>query len=175
MTADSLPLISTDRFSVVRVSRTLPGENVHAREVIRHPGAVAIIPILQGDRVCLIRNYRISVDRTLIELPAGTLEPPELPEFCARRELREETGYADEQLQKLRQFYVSPGILDEVMYLYVATGLSAGSPSPEAGELIENLVVPWDEALRMVADGRIQDAKTIVGLLSYDGARRGLL
>ena len=140
------------------------------RDIVRHPGAVAIVPIVEQDHVCLIRNRRIAVDQTLIELPAGTLEPGEDPLLTATRELEEETGYHGGNWQKLAEFYLSPGVLDENMRLYVATQLTAGPPRREASEQIENLVTPLDDALRMIFDGTIRDAKTIIGLMMY--ARR---
>lgn len=143
----------------------------HQREVIRHPGAVTILPLIDDDNVCLIKNYRDAVGSTLIELPAGTLEPREDPAATAVRELIEETGYRAAQWEYLHCFYMSPGILDERMYLYAANQLSAGDAQREPSEQIENLVVPWKEAITMVFDGRIQDAKTIVGLLFYDRLR----
>jgi ADP-ribose pyrophosphatase len=154
-------LLETPRFRVVRVQPDLGP----AREIVRHPGAVAIVPLVDDDRVCLIHNYRVSVDRTLIEIPAGTLEPGEDPRLAAERELAEETGYRAAALAPLHSFYLSPGILDERMHVFVATGLVAGEAAREPGERIENHIVPFREAIEMACDGRIHDAKTIVGLL----------
>jgi ADP-ribose pyrophosphatase len=164
---DSELLFVASRFKVVREFQKT-GNGLRPREIVRHPGAVVVLPLLDDGRVCLIRNYRISVNQTLIELPAGTLEPGEEPIQNAERELIEETGYRAAQLQKLHAFYLSPGILDERMHLFLATGLTAGETAREAGEEIDNLVVPWEEALQMAVDGRIQDAKSIVGLLLVD-------
>jgi len=164
---DSEVLLVASRFKVVREFQKT-SEGLRPREIVRHPGAVVVLPLLDDGRVCLIRNYRISVNQTLIELPAGTLEPGEEPIQNAERELMEETGYRAAKLQKLHAFYLSPGILDERMHLFLATGLTAGETAREAGEDIDNLVVPWDEALEMAVDGRIQDAKSIVGLLLVD-------
>jgi len=161
-------LLETRRFCVVRTSETGRDGKPHSREIIRHPGAVTVIPLLDDGRVCLVENYRVAVGETLIELPAGTLEPDEDPQACAARELQEETGYRAERVELLHAFYLSPGILDERMHLFVATGLTPGDPAREVGEQIENLVVPWDEALNLVHTRKIQDAKTIVGLLYYD-------
>jgi ADP-ribose pyrophosphatase len=161
-------LLETKRFCVVRTSETGRDGKPHSREIIRHPGAVTVIPLLDDGRVCLVENYRVAVGETLIELPAGTLEPGEDPRECAARELQEETGYRAQRVELLHAFYLSPGILDERMHLFLATGLTPGDPAREAGEQIKNLIVPWDEALNLVHTRRIQDAKTIVGLLYYD-------
>jgi len=160
-------LFAGRRFRVERVIQTMPDGTGHVREVVRHPGAVAILPLLDDGRVCLLRNYRVAVDRTLIELPAGTLEPDEDPAETARRELAEETGYRAGRLELLTTFHTSPGVLDEKMYLYLATALRPGPASPEPGEEIHTLLTTWPEALQMARDGRIQDAKTLVGLLYY--------
>ena len=171
MTFEEELLLSTSRFNVVERVSTAPGQSDVRRQVIQHPGAVTIIPMVDPDHVCLIRNYRLSVDQTLIELPAGTLEPDEEPSLTAARELTEETGYVSNSIQALHGFYLSPGILDEWMHLYLATGLVAGDPAREPGETIENMVVSWSEAIAMVHARQIHDAKTIVGLLYYDSLR----
>jgi ADP-ribose pyrophosphatase len=165
------PLLVTSRFFVEEVDRRAADGTIRKREIVRHPGAVAIIPMVDDDRVCLIRNFRVSVNQTLIELPAGTLEPPEPPEQAAERELQEETGYQAGAMRELHGFYLSPGILDERMHLFVATDLEAVGAAREPGEEIENLVVSWQEAMELVESREIQDAKTIVGLLLYDRLR----
>jgi ADP-ribose pyrophosphatase len=161
-------LLETRKFKVVRETVTTDGGNAKTREIVRHPGACVIVPLLADGRVCLIRNFRIAAGKTLIELPAGTLEPPEPPHVTAERELIEETGYRAAKIEFLHAFYLSPGILDEKMHLYLATGLAAGPTAREEGEEIENLVVPWADAIAMIFRGEIQDAKTIVGLLWVD-------
>jgi ADP-ribose pyrophosphatase len=127
-----------------------------------------ILPILDDGRVVLIRNYRAAVGQTLIELPAGTLETGEDPADTARRELEEETGYRAASLQRLHGFWMSPGILNERMHLYVARGLTTVPRNLDPGEEIEPLVVAWDEAVRLASDRQIEDAKTLVALLLYD-------
>ena len=165
-------LLETRRFRVVEHTvATGGGTDTVRRQVIEHPGSVAIIPLLEGDRVCLIQNYRIAVKKTLIELPAGTIDPPDTPADTAQRELREETGYLAENWQELPGFYLSPGILHERMHLYVADKLTAGATEREPGEEIENLIVPWTEAVEMVLSGKIEDAKTVVGILLWDRMR----
>jgi ADP-ribose pyrophosphatase len=166
------PLLVTARFRVEEVERVHADGSRSLRAVVRHPGAVAIIPLVDPEHVCLIKNHRVSVGQTLLEIPAGTLEQGEPPEVTAARELAEETGYQATSLERLTSFYLSPGVLDERMHLFVAQGLHAGPAHREATEEIENLITPWDDALAMIFDGRICDAKTIAGLLYYDRCRR---
>ena len=158
-------LLKTERFSVVRDSFVTSSGQTKSREIVRHPGAVVILPRLADGSVCLIRNFRLSVRQTLIELPAGTLEPGVPPLEQAKRELIEETGYRAGSIAQLHSFYLSPGILDERMHLFLATDLQLGETALELGEEITNLVVPWEEAIAMIFRGEIQDAKTIASLL----------
>src|SRR5262245_13434730 len=120
-------LLVTRRFRVVRHAEIGRDGAVHTKEIIEHPGAVAILPVLDDGRVCLIRNYRVAVGRTLVEVPAGTLEAGEDPAATAARELAEETGYCAASVEKLREFTMSPGILNERMHLFLARGLQPGS------------------------------------------------
>ncbi|MFT7639988.1 MAG: ADP-ribose pyrophosphatase [Pirellulaceae bacterium] len=165
-------LLQCERFRVVRAKQVNESGEERTREIIQHPGAVVLLPMVDDDHVCLIHNYRVSVGRTLLEVPAGTLEVGEDLEVAARRELIEETGYAPGKLEKLGAFYPSPGIMDERMHLYLATDLVAGKSAREAGEWIENHVVSWSEAMQLIKDSQIEDAKTIVALLLYDKLRR---
>lgn len=161
-------LLQARRFQVVRQSYTACDGSHHTREVIRHPGAVTILPLLADGRICLIRNYRVAVGQTLIELPAGTLEPGEDPAVTARRELAEETGFVAGAITRLCEFFMSPGILCERMVVFLATELTSGDPRLESGEQIEPLLVSWDEALDLIRSGQIQDAKTLTALLWYE-------
>jgi ADP-ribose diphosphatase len=167
-------LLKTKKFNVVRETVQTPRGKTKTREIVRHPGACVLVPLLDDGRVCLIRNFRVSVNETLIELPAGTLEPPEPPHLTAERELAEETGYRAAKIELLHAFVLSPGILDEKMHLYLATGLTPGPPAREDEEEIENLVVTWPEAIDLVFRGAIKDAKTIVGLLWVDRWRKNV-
>lgn len=157
-------LLETRLFRVEELQRQT-SSGVVTRQVVRHPGAVVIVPVVDAAHVCLIKNYRMAVNETLIELPAGTLEPGEAAATTARRELSEETGFLAGKLEPLHTFYLSPGILDERMHLFLAQELTAGEPAREPGEQIENLIVSWREALAMVQQGQIHDAKTMIGLL----------
>src|SRR3954451_17451327 len=172
MAEQSEELLANAKFRVVREKVPSPSGKTKTREIVRHPGACVIVPLLDDGRVCLIRNWRVAVSQTLIELPAGTLEPPEPPQETAKRELIEETGYRAKKIEFLHAFFLSPGILDEKMHLYLATGLTEGETAREEGEEIENWLVPWDQAIAMIFRGEIKDAKTIVGLLWADRLRR---
>jgi ADP-ribose pyrophosphatase len=136
----------------------------HTFQVIRHPGGVAVLPLHADGSVTLIRQPRPAIGQHLIELPAGRLDPGESPENCGRRELLEETGLAAETFQSLGFIYPSPGIFDEVIHLFIATGLVQNSPAPEADEDIEPLRIPVAEAVRMAHQGLITDSKTIAAL-----------
>ncbi len=155
------------RFRVERAIQVAPDGSRHVREVVRHPGAVVILPLLDDGRVCFVHNYRVAVDQTLIELPAGTLEPDEAPAETAIRELAEETGYRAGHMEHRMTFYMSPGILDEKMHLFVARELTPGPMALEAGEDIRVLLHTWEKTLEMVRRGDICDSKTIAGLLYY--------
>jgi ADP-ribose pyrophosphatase len=160
-------LFQARRFRVERAVQVTADGVEHVREVIRHPGAVVILPLLDDGRLCFVRNYRVAVAATLIELPAGTLEPNEDPAETALRELAEETGYRAGNIEHLLTFCMSPGILDERMHLYLARRLQPGPMALEPGEDIEPMLCTWDESLDMVRRGEIRDAKTLVGLLYY--------
>ncbi len=118
-------------------------------------------------RLCLIRNRRLTVHKTLIEVPAGTREPAEPPAETARRELAEETGYRATSFDELAAYFPSPGVLSEQMWIFVAKGLIEGPPAREANEEIENLIVTWAEALSMIDRGEIQDGKTMLAILLW--------
>ena len=141
------------------------------REVVLHHGAVALLPMVDHDHVCLIRNYRFSVGATPLELPAGTIDAGETPESTAPRELAEETGYRAGRITRLADWWVSPGIIDERMHLFLCEDLTPGPTDHQPDERIEPVVVPWDEALAMALDGRIEDAKSKLAILLHDRQR----
>jgi ADP-ribose pyrophosphatase len=148
------------------------GETIK-RDVIRHPGAVVILPILADGRVVLIRNFRFALDETLWEVPAGTVEPNEPLLECAKRELTEETGYTAAKWTSRGYIYASPGVLDEKLHLFFAEELTPGKQKLEADETIEPVILELDEAIRMVLAGEIKDAKTVTSLLLWERMRRG--
>ncbi len=164
-------LLEAKKFRVVRRQENRDGGPPVSQEIILHPGAVAMVAMIDADHVCLIKNRRIAVGETLIELPAGTLEPGENPHIAAVRELAEETGYRAGKITLLTECFMSPGILRERMHIFLATELVEGRMSLAEDEQIEPMIVRWSEAIEMVEDGSIQDAKSIVGLLSYDRIR----
>ena len=139
-------------------------------ELIRHPGAAAIVPCASDPpeadpTILLIRQYRYATGGELWEIPAGTLDPGEDPEVCARRELLEETGVTAARLQRLTSIWTTPGFTNEVIHLYLATGLTMGQPSRERDEFIEVVPQPLSRVLALIRDGEIRDAKTVVAIL----------
>ena len=160
-------LLSTRLFAVEHREYPGPDGAVIGRDVVVHPGAVVILPILADGRIVLIRNYRYTVERELWELPAGTREPDESPEETARRELEEETGYHAESVQPLVTFYTSPGVLTERMHAFVATGLVHVGQKLMADEKIKVSPIASSEARRMFVEGEFADGKTIAVLGMY--------
>lgn len=144
----------------------------HTYQVIRHPGGAAVLPVHDDGSVSLIRQVRPAVDESLLEIPAGRRDPVETPLECARRELLEETGLSATELIPLGIVHSSPGVFDEIIHLFAATGLSQGMAQPDADEEIELLRLPLAEVLHMAADGRISDGKTMAALLRWELACR---
>ncbi|WP_146522607.1 NUDIX hydrolase [Stieleria varia] len=160
-------LLRGARFNVHAMTLSGDDGKTYQREVIRHPGAVVLIPVIDRDTVVLIENTRPTVRETLLELPAGTREPGEPAESTAARELIEETGYSAGKLSLVHEFYSAPGICDELMHLYLATELTEGQPDREATEQIQNRVASRDEVVRWIREGKIRDAKSLVGLYAF--------
>jgi len=160
-------LLKTPKFDVQRrvVTRRDGGRSDY--QVVVHPGAVVILPLLDDDRVVMIRNYRVAVDSTLLELPAGTLEAGETPETCAARELEEETGYRAAKMERLCTFYTSPGILTERMYAFVARDLTHVGQNLDESEQIKVDVLSMDRIRQMLLGGDVVDGKTIATLGTY--------
>src|SRR5256886_7694591 len=140
-------------------------------EIIRHPGAAAIVPCAsdpEGDpdpTILVIRQYRYAAGGPLWEIPAGTLNPGEEPDACARRELLEEAGVTAGRLRRLTSIWTTPGFTDEVIHLYLASGLTAGTPSRERDQFIEVVPQPLSQVLTRIRDGEVRDAKTVVAIL----------
>ncbi|KOP78888.1 ADP-ribose pyrophosphatase [Lysinibacillus sp. FJAT-14745] len=146
---------------------TLPNGNVAKREIIKHPGAVAVIAVTDEGKLVLVEQYRKALERSIIEIPAGKLEPGEEPIVTARRELEEETGYGAQSLTYLQAFATSPGFADEIIHLFVAKDLYKveNKADLDEDEFVELLEVSLEEAGQMVADERIFDAKTAFAVL----------
>ena len=142
-------------------------------DVILHPGAVIVVPLLPRRRVAMVRQFRGSVGETLYEIVAGGLEPGESPRQAARRELIEEVGLRARRLKKLAEFYSAPGFCTELLHLYVATDLEEVDAAPEHDEFLERIDLPLSKALKLAQTGKIRDAKTIVGLQLTDHYARG--
>ena len=157
------------RFDVHSVEVTGSDGARHRKDVVAHPGSVLIVPVIDRDHVALIRNYRLSSDQTLWELPAGTLEPVgEDPLRCAQREIIEETGYRAGRMEPLITFFACPGISTELMHAFVAHDLEQVGQDLDTTESITPHVLPWRRVMEMLATREIRDAKTIAGLLYYD-------
>lgn len=149
----------------VTVDTVREGEKTYIREVVHHPGSAVIIPAFEDGTVALVRQYRHPAVRYLLEAPAGTLQIGERPEEGAARELEEELGYVAGKLVKLSEFFVSPGFLEEKMWIYLATDMVQTQQQLEEDEIVEIVRVPVSQALEMITTGEIEDAKTIIGLM----------
>ena len=145
--------------------------SVADREVVVHRGAVALVPMVDRDHVCLVKNFRYTVGRTLLEVPAGTLDPGESPDETAGRELAEETGYRAGSIRRVAEWLVSPGVMDERMFLYLCEGLEPGPTDHQPDERLEPVILAWPDAIQLVLDGQIEDAKTRLALLLCDRLR----
>jgi ADP-ribose pyrophosphatase len=146
----------------------LPDGGTGQREYVRHPGAVAILALFDDGRILLERQYRYPPRKEFIEIPAGKLEPGEPHLETAQRELREETGYVAAAWTRLGVIHTGIGYTDEAIELFVARKLSKQQARLDPGEFLETLIVPFDEALAMVHDGRISDSKSVIGILWVD-------
>jgi ADP-ribose pyrophosphatase len=143
----------------------LPDGKPSKRELVKHPGAVAVVALDADQNVLLVRQYRIAADQILLEIPAGTLNPGEDPQVCAERELQEETGYRPGSIEKIGGIYVAPGYTTEFIHLYLATDLTDSKLAQDEDEFIEAERVPLTEALRYIESGQIIDGKSISALL----------
>jgi len=141
------------------------GDKTYEREVVRHPGSAVIVPIFEDGTIALVRQYRHPAVRYLLEAPAGTLERGEAPEAGAARELEEELGFVAGKLEKLAEFFVSPGFCEEKMWVYLATEMTETQQRLEDDEIVEVVRIPFAQALSMITSGEIDDAKTIIGVM----------
>ena len=143
---------------------TLSNGHISTREMVLHPGAVAIVAITSENEIILVRQYRYPVKEVLYEIPAGKLEEGEEPAGSARRELAEETGYTAGEWRKMSSFYTAPGFCNEYMHLYLATDLVKNEAHPDQDEIIVCEKIPLPKALQMIERGEIKDGKTILAI-----------
>lgn len=155
-------------FDVECLEVKLPNGHVSRRDVVRHHGAVAIVALTESGKIALVRQYRTALDRVTVEIPAGKLEPGEDPLDCAKRELKEETGFVPGRIAYLTTIASSCGFSDELIHLYLATQLSFEGANPDEDEFLNVDLVDLQELVDAVLDGKIEDAKTVVGALACD-------
>jgi len=178
-----MPLVSSRRIYTGRILNLdvdtvrFPDGSVGELEMIRHPGAAAVVPFVDDPRkedpeVLMIHQFRHAADGYVWEVPAGRLDPGEEPEACARRELEEEAGVIAASLERLTTIFTTPGFTDERIHLFLATGLGPGAASREADEFVEVRQLRWSNVLQLAERGEITDSKTLVSLLFIESFRR---
>jgi ADP-ribose pyrophosphatase len=151
-------------FSFVSEDVTLPNGSRTELAIVRHPGSIAVVPLFDDNTVLMERQYRHAVQDYLLEIPAGTMEPGELPLACAARELVEETGYAAQEFIELSQVLILPSYSDEKIYVYLARDLTLNRQNLDKDEIIDVVKYPFDKALNLIGDGHISDGLTILAL-----------
>ena len=154
-------IIKVDRDTV-----NLPDGNTSQREIVRHPGAAAVVPVLDSGKVAMVRQYRYSIGQATLEIPAGKLDEGEDILACAHRELKEETGFSAKRMDKLLPYVSSPGFTDEVIHIYLARGLTPGEAGGDDDEFIETEEYELSTLIDMILAGEICDGKTVAGILT---------
>ena len=178
-----MPLVSSSRLYSGRIVNLdldtvrFPDDSMGQLEMLRHPGAAAVVPFLDSPggadpRVVLIRQFRHAADGYIWEVPAGRLDKGEPPESCAARELEEETGMRARRLERLTTIYTTPGFTDERIHLFLAEGLDPGAEHREADEFMELHTLRWAQVMEMIERGEVVDGKTLVSLLFVQALRR---
>jgi ADP-ribose pyrophosphatase len=152
-------------FEVQNLEVRMPNDRLTHYDLVKHSGAVTLIPLDGQGNILFVRQFRIAVNSEMLELPAGTLEPGEEPEVCAAREIREETGMAARGLRKLGDYFLAPGYSSEHMHVYLATGLYDAPLKADDDEFLQVQKIPVAKAFEMAAAGEIKDAKTLACLL----------
>lgn len=145
---------------------TLPDGAKGTREIVEHPGAVAVVPLTDQGEILMVRQYRQPIKQVTLEIPAGKLDHQEEPFICAQRELEEETGHRAGDWRHLFTYFTTPGFSDEIMYVYLAKDLKATAQCLDEDEFIEVVSLPVAEARQMIDRGEIKDAKTIIGIMA---------
>lgn len=156
-------IINVDNLTI-----TLPDGRQATRDIVRHPGASVVVPLNEKGEVYMVRQFRKPIDMVTIEIPAGKLDPGEDPLVCAKRELKEETGLEAKEIRHLVSIHSTPGFSDEVLHMYSATGLSEGESCADEDEFISTEKYPVADLIDMILNGKITDAKTIIGVLLAD-------
>jgi ADP-ribose pyrophosphatase len=178
-----MTLVSTERIYSGRVVNLdldtvrFPDDSTGKLEMVRHPGASAVVPLLDepkspDPRVILIRQFRHAADGFIWEIPAGRLDPGETPSTCAHRELEEEIGMTTDVLSRLTTIFTTPGFTDERIHIFLATGMRPGKQRREADEFMEVKTKKWSEVMTMIRAGEINDAKTLAALMYVECFRR---
>jgi len=162
---DSKPVYAGKIFKVRQDRVRLPNGKEATRDVVEHPGAVAVVPVMPDGQFVLVRQYRHPVGQIMLEIPAGKLDPGEAPDVCARRELEEETGFQAGKLTKLTAFYSGPGFTDEILHLYLAEELTAADQKLDNDEFINVEYFSRNDLKEVIRKQEIIDAKTLIGLL----------
>ncbi len=163
-TLDSKNVFNGKAFQLQIDSVEAPNGMVMQLEIIKHPAAVTILPVEDGN-IWFVRQYRHAAGLELLELPAGTLEPDEKPLVCAHREIREEIGMSAREMKEMGAFYLAPGYSSELLYAYLATGLEVAPLPGDADEFIQVEVIPVEKAFFMAENGQINDGKTLATLM----------
>lgn len=158
-------VFSGSLLTVYRDTVELPNGKTATRELIQHPGAVAVVPVRNDGKILLVRQYRYPVGRLTLEIPAGKLEQGEVPEDCAKRELEEETGYQAGKFRRLSSVLTTPGFTNELIHLYVAEDLVLTGQNPDEDEFIDVEAFSKEEIKTMIENGTLCDAKSLLGLL----------
>ena len=153
------------KITLRKVSVKLPSGKVLTRDIVNHPGSVAILPLLDDDTLILVEQYRTAAGKTMLEIPAGTMDRDEDPEKCARRELLEETGFQAKKMIKIAEYYPSPGYTSEKMHFYIATGLTQKKQNQDEDENITVKTMKVKQIRRKIGKGEIEDMKTICSIL----------
>ena len=159
---------------VKKLEVELPNGRHSSRDIVRHCGASAVVALTDSGKIVLVRQYRTALDRVTVEIPAGKLDPGEDPLDCAKRELHEETGFRPGRIRFLTTIATTPGFCDEVIHIYLATQLEFDAADPDPDEFVNVDLVPLSELIDAVLDGKIEDAKTVVGALACDAVAHRL-
>lgn len=175
---DSRELYSGKFITLNRDTVRFPDDTTAEMDVVRHPGASAVVPFLSGPmgdepQILMLRQYRYAAGGYLYEIPAGRLDVGETPLECAVRELKEETGCTADHIEPMTVILTTPGFTDEVIHLFMATGLTHGEPNREADEFVDLVIMRLSEALERISGGEITDSKTVLAILFAAGFKTG--